>query len=171
MRRTDPTTISKLLERYFAGETTLAEEKQLRAYFRSGNLEPEHAGYAPLFAYWDEAATVRAPPARPMTPTTRLRPLRWALSAAAAVLLLLLANAWCNRQPERLAGPYAETSFPMKTTPAPASIDWSRFEVSADETGYRALRGALRTASTALNEPTNSAAVRELDKLGMDLRK
>ena len=46
--------IEELLERYFEGETSAAEEKQIRAFFASGEV-PEHlAAYAPLFAYFDE---------------------------------------------------------------------------------------------------------------------
>ena len=42
--------IEELLERYFEGETSAAEEKQIRAFFASGEV-PEHlAAYAPLFA-------------------------------------------------------------------------------------------------------------------------
>ena len=44
--------IEELLERYFDGETSAAEEKQIRAFFASGEV-PEHlAAYAPLFAYF-----------------------------------------------------------------------------------------------------------------------
>ena len=46
--------LEELLERYFDGETSAAEEKQIRAFFASGEV-PEHlAAYAPLFAYFDE---------------------------------------------------------------------------------------------------------------------
>ena len=46
--------MEELLERYFEGETSAAEEKQIRAFFASGQV-PEHwAVYIPLFAYFDE---------------------------------------------------------------------------------------------------------------------
>lgn len=46
--------MEELLERYFEGETTAAEEKQIRAFFDSEQV-PEHlAVYIPLFAYFDE---------------------------------------------------------------------------------------------------------------------
>lgn len=171
-------TTDQLLDRYFAGDTSLSEENRLREYFRSGKVDPVHEQFAPLFAYWSAAAEMEAPASLTATgprravvsrPVTRLRSLRWLVSAAAAVLLLLIANAWCNRQPESPAGPIAGTAFPIET-PAPATtVDWSKYEVSADEDGYRALRGALKTASTAMNAPAKTA-VRELDKLGSRLR-
>lgn len=152
----------KLLDRYFKGESSLAEEQELRAYFASGDIDPAHQAFSPLFAYWAEAGTVTAPPARAIVTKPRLRSFRWILSAAAAVLLLVLANAWCNQQPEL-------TDFPIAEAATPTTIDWSKYEVSADEDGYRALRGALKTASTALND-TPRAVVRELDKMGAVLR-
>ncbi|MBW2938085.1 hypothetical protein KXJ69_08200 [Aureisphaera sp. CAU 1614] len=47
--------ITKLLDAYFEGNTTLAEEAQLREFFSSGNV-PEHLqGYTALFASLQEA--------------------------------------------------------------------------------------------------------------------
>lgn len=172
-------TTDQLLDRYFAGETSLSEENRLREYYRSGKVDSAHERFAPLFAYWSAAAEIEAPASLTATgspqttgvtrPVARIRSLRWLVSAAAAVLLLLIANAWCNRQPEYQAGPIAGTAFPIPT-PAPATtVDWSKYEVSADEEGYRALRGALKTASTAMNAPAKKA-VRELDKLSSRLR-
>lgn len=158
----DQVNAQELLDRYFAGETSLTEEQQLRAYFQSGDIDPAHQTFAPLFAYWTAETAVTAPPARRVVTRPRLRSLRWILSAAAAVLLLVLANAWCNQQPEL-------TDFPIAEAATPKTIDWSKYEVSADEDGYRALRGALKTASTALND-SPQAAVRELDKMSAVLR-
>ena len=38
--------IEELLERYFEGETSAAEEKQIRAFFASGEV-PEHLAWTP----------------------------------------------------------------------------------------------------------------------------
>lgn len=162
MKMIDQTTAGTLLNRYFAGETSLAEETQLRVYFASGEVAPDHRAYAPLFAYWASAQEVTAPdsltlPAEaggtvtPLRPRSRLFSLRYLAAAAATVLLLLLANVWCNRQPAAATGPLAGASFPMEA-PAAQPVDWSRFAVSADEEGYRALRSALKKASGAVNE-------------------
>ncbi|MEM6772891.1 MAG: hypothetical protein AAF597_20095 [Bacteroidota bacterium] len=166
----DQVNAQELLDRYFAGETSLDEEQQLRDYFAAGDIDPAHRPFAPMFAYWAAAGEVTAPPARPIVIRPRLRSLRWMLSAAAAVLLLLAVNAWCNQQTELSDSP----SFPIAEATTPPSsptktIDWSKYEVSADEDGYRALRGALKTAATALND-SPSAVVRELDKMSAVLR-
>ena len=41
--------MSELLEKYFRGETSLAEENELKKYILSGTVKPEHAVYLSLF--------------------------------------------------------------------------------------------------------------------------
>lgn len=41
--------INKLLEKYWAGESSLDEERELRVYFHSGNVDTDLQVYAPLF--------------------------------------------------------------------------------------------------------------------------
>lgn len=43
-------TVNELLDLYFAGETTLAQEQKLKQYFASGNIAEEHKAYQQLFA-------------------------------------------------------------------------------------------------------------------------
>lgn len=94
--------IEKLLERYFEGETSAAEEKRIRAFFASGEV-PEHlAAYVPLFAYFDEEIerNVEArggkpdvepePISVPFRLENRKRAVLYILSGVAACVLALL---------------------------------------------------------------------------------
>ena len=45
--------VEQLLEQYFQGETTIAEEKQLKAYFSSNDVAPHLAKYQALFGYFE----------------------------------------------------------------------------------------------------------------------
>lgn len=47
--------IEILLEKYFEGETTIAEEKELRTYFSSSDVATHLEQYKPLFGYFSEA--------------------------------------------------------------------------------------------------------------------
>ena len=77
--------IEELLERYFEGETSAAEEKQIRAFFASGEV-PEHlAAYAPLFAYLDPE-----PVSVPFRSANRKRAALYLFSGVAACVLALL---------------------------------------------------------------------------------
>jgi len=138
-------TVNELLERYFAGTTSLAEEADLRAYFTGNNVAPELAQYTPLFAYWQLAATS---PAAVQPAKSRRLPIRWLSAAAASVLLLLAANIWLQPDHEQ-----SDTSIAEVKT-----IDWSKYEVTDQEEALRILHGALKTASTELNRAPRAAA-------------
>ncbi len=43
--------IDKLLDLYFNGQSSLKQEKELRTYFLSSKLRPEHIRYKPLFTF------------------------------------------------------------------------------------------------------------------------
>ncbi len=157
------TTAKKLLDRYFLGETTLEEEQQLRAYFRSGDIHPDLALYPPLFTYWDEAAEIMAPVR--IRPVHRRRPLRWLSVAAAAAALILGLNTWFG--PTTVI---TGTGFPIAAAQAePAPIDWSKYEVTDPEEAYKVLREALGAASASLNKGT-SFAVREMVEVRQALK-
>lgn len=44
--------LNDILNRYFEGETSAEEERQLRIFFTSGDVPPEWIAYRPLFAYF-----------------------------------------------------------------------------------------------------------------------
>ncbi|MEM1357390.1 MAG: hypothetical protein AAGF89_04285 [Bacteroidota bacterium] len=154
--------VNELLERYFAGETSLAEEKQLRTYFLTEELSTEHEQYLPLFAYWDLAAQ-----AAPSTKVVRRRlSLRW-LSAAAAVMLLLVANSWFKVQPD-LSG-----DFPMFAEAVeakePKTVDWSKYEVTDKEEAIRILHAVLKTTSAELNR-VPAVAIKNMNQVRSALK-
>ena len=45
--------MKELLEKYFRGETSLSEEKELKHYFSKGDVVPEHEIYRPMFEVFD----------------------------------------------------------------------------------------------------------------------
>lgn len=45
--------IDKLIEKYFEGQTSLDEEKQLRAYFSTDDVADQYVMYAPMFRYFE----------------------------------------------------------------------------------------------------------------------
>ena len=46
--------IREVLEKYWDGETSLEEERELRSYFASSQVAEEFAPFIPLFAFFDE---------------------------------------------------------------------------------------------------------------------
>ncbi|MEL7159471.1 MAG: hypothetical protein AAFN92_01830 [Bacteroidota bacterium] len=141
-----PETAKELLERYFAGETSLAEESELRNYFLGEHVAPGLEQHRPLFAYWQARAT--APKA---LPRRRRRTLPRLLAvAAAAIALLLTANVWLPVKP-------AVSDFPLAETQT-KTIDWSKYEVTEPEAALRILHSTLKTVSTEINRAPRAAA-------------
>ena len=56
--------INDLIEKYFAGETSLEEEQILRGYFNGSNIDPRLSSYAPLFQFFEKEKTVVFPDAK-----------------------------------------------------------------------------------------------------------
>ncbi len=141
-------TAHQLIERYFAGETTLAEEGALRDYFRSGNTAPELDAYAPLFRYWELEREVTAP----VRKARARRLLRVVLAIAAALLLLLVARiVHQSQQPPLSSFPVAERQ----------PVDWSRYEITDEKEAMRFLHGVLKTTSEKMQQGP-SITLREL---------
>ncbi|CAN1565501.1 hypothetical protein MCETHM1_02883 [Flavobacteriaceae bacterium] len=78
--------IEILLEKYFEGETSIGEEKELKEYFTSSNVAPHLEQYQPLFGYFSLAKEQK------FTPEVLLhsikRKVAW-LSIAASVVIML----------------------------------------------------------------------------------
>lgn len=91
--------IEALLERYWEGETTLEEERTLKAYFASGDVDKRLRAVAPLFQALREEQTVRYE----KTKVAPLKPVHFSwqkLAAAASVALLIAAGLWWWTQRE-----------------------------------------------------------------------
>lgn len=156
--------IEQLLDRYFEGETSLAEEQQLREFFQQTEV-PEHLlAYQPLFRYFEEEQAGKAlgddfdekllhqlmvQPRE--TPIRRLRLQSWALRAA-AIVVLGIGLGWLL--------------FPTAPTPPQtAGIDWSKYEVQDPQEAFRITEAALLKASGELNRGASTAA-RQMKSLG-----
>lgn len=79
--------IEKLIEKYFDAETTLAEEKELKAYFSSDTVAPPLEQYKPIFGYAVQAKHEQFTGTIPLK-AKKSHTVLW-LSVAASVVVLL----------------------------------------------------------------------------------
>ncbi len=88
--------IEKLLHLYFNGHSTIADELQLKEYFRGSHIAPEHLPYQPLFDHWIEEASGECPSPETIPAaveailqrrTRKKRVIQWASAASAAAIL------------------------------------------------------------------------------------
>ncbi|MBZ4037706.1 hypothetical protein K6T82_23300 [Flavobacterium sp. 17A] len=78
--------IEDLLEKYFEGETSIAEENQLKEYFSSPNVAQHLEQYKPIFGYFSLAKEQKSTYEIPLQ--TKKRNVAWLSIAASAVILL-----------------------------------------------------------------------------------
>ena len=78
--------IAELLNRYFEGETSIEEERELRAFFRTTQILPtQWEDYLAIFGYFDsERAIVSNRATSAIAPKHRVRRITWLSTAAAA---------------------------------------------------------------------------------------
>lgn len=141
--------IDQLIDRYFRAETTLDEERILRAFFRQSDLPEKLERVAPLFRFADEAELretlgpdfdeqARAAAGEPAAKVRRPRlaiftPL---LRAAAVVALVVLAADFAQRD-----------SRPAAIAPASAAAD----TYSDPQEAYSQVEDALNLISDGLD--------------------
>jgi hypothetical protein len=78
--------IEDILEKYFQGETTIAEENQLKEYFSSSNVAQHLEQYQPMFGYFSQVKQQKSTQTIPLK--TKKRSVAWLSIAASAVVLL-----------------------------------------------------------------------------------
>lgn len=87
--------IDELLEKYFAGKSSLSDEKELKAYFNSGNINAAHEMYSPVFRAFENEKAVSYP--QKETSVVKMVPFRrrllYTVSGIAAACLLVLSVA------------------------------------------------------------------------------
>ncbi len=85
--------IDNILEKYFEGISSAEDEKALKKYFQSGNIQPQHEMYKPLFAAFGGEKQITAPPFGIPAVTEHKNTSRklWiSIASTAAVILLVI---------------------------------------------------------------------------------
>lgn len=148
--------MTKLLEKYFQGETNLDEERLLKDYFNQPNVPQSLREYQPLFQFLrteQEQTTTKEFTVKDVVPTpsnsTIIFLQKWIPRVAATVLMVL--SLWAllpNQQVKQEA----------------ATVDWSKYEPETPEEAFRITRGALMKTSLGLQQGA-SQAVQEVAKV------
>ncbi|WP_238250578.1 hypothetical protein [Capnocytophaga cynodegmi] len=78
--------IELLLEKYFEGETSLQEEKELQEYFNSENVDASLEKYGPMFSYFQKAGLEEFKRKEFPIKVSKKRKLFWKIGIAATFL-------------------------------------------------------------------------------------
>jgi hypothetical protein len=78
--------IENIIEKYFQGETSIAEEKELKEYFSSPDVAQHLEQYKPMFGYFSQVKEQKSMQEIPLQ--SKKRNVAW-LSIAASIVVLL----------------------------------------------------------------------------------
>ena len=142
--------IQELLEKYFAGESTLQEEELLRIYFQApvAEIPKQYLPYRPLFNFFEDERTVT------MGRTVRNRRIlsrEYGTFGKIAATIAILAAAWW-------LVPQANTSG------NPEAFNWEAHQPETPEEAYRVTRSAFLRLAGELNQGAKMAA-QEMEKV------
>ncbi|MEZ7499936.1 hypothetical protein QO200_14450 [Flavobacterium sp. Arc3] len=112
--------IEILIEKYFEGQSSIVEEKELREYFASAEVAPHLKQYAPIFAYFSQAAgqEFKQKVMELPKPQSKKRNKVW-LSIAASVVVMVGAGSYLYFDSEvsnQELGTYDNPEVAMKET-------------------------------------------------------
>ncbi|AXT55823.1 hypothetical protein D1815_08700 [Aquimarina sp. AD1] len=111
--------LEKLLDKYFEGETTLSEEKELKVYF-TGESVPSHLEkYKDLFQFFSEESQVTASSEISLnTSTSRVPWYTWIGVAASIALIvgLFIKDIPAGVDPEGVYGTYDDPELALQKT-------------------------------------------------------
>ena len=107
--------IKILLEKYFDGDTSVAEENQLKTYFSSADVAPELEPYKPMFGYFSHAKNEKSEKPLPLQTVKRSRTAWLSVAASVAVLIGVGLMFFNQNQPEDL-GTFDNPEVAMRET-------------------------------------------------------
>lgn len=165
--------IAKLLDRYFAGETTLQEEKQLKDYFSFSEVHPDFEEYTTLFRFFNESASEKLSDdfdaklmerinlennlpktIEPKKKEARIFGLNLkTISRIAAAIVFIVAAWFFYEKPVPVTQPIASEE----------AIDWSKYEVKTPEQALEVTKMALTKTSLEMNAGAGMVA-KEMSK-------
>lgn len=146
-----------LLDKYFEGNTSLAEEQELKSYFQQKEVLPELEAYRELFVWQVEESQVGLPTgfnnkvleqieAQQQVGFVR-RFLRHPLSRAAAIIFLMTGMWWAY-----------QTDSQQVETGVTAEINWDQYQPKTKEEALTITRNAMVMLSKELNKGTARVA-------------
>lgn len=131
--------IETLLEKYFEGTTTLAEENELKDYFSASKVTSELKQYQPLFAYFSQEKEQQFTPeiAQPQSKSNRMV---W-LSVAASVVVFLgvglyTFNNYNTSKPSQDLGTYDDPEVAFRETQKALALLSSHVNVGISSVQY-----------------------------------
>ena len=128
--------IETILEKYFQGETSVLEEKELKNYFSSSNVAQHLEQYKPLFGYFSEASEQEFKQTIPLQ--SKKRNVKWLSIAASVIVLLGISTFTYLYQPQKTndLGTYESPEAAFEATQKALSLLSKNVNVGIESVSY-----------------------------------
>jgi len=128
--------IETLLDKYFQGETSISEEKELKNYFSSTAVAQHLEQYKPLFDYLSKATNQEFKQTVPLQ--TKRRKVKWLSIAASVVVLLGISTFTYLHQPQETSdlGTYDSPEAAFEATQKALSMLSKNVNVGIESVSY-----------------------------------
>ena len=165
------TDITALAEKYFAGETTIAEENRLKDYFNAGDVAPELQKYQSWFTFLTDESRVGTSAdfaervlrdIKGQSAGLRVVSRRRNFMRVAAGLALLVGMLFFLQRSYSDKIGYGDA---VAETVENTEIDWSKYEVKTEAEARAETEEAMRLLAKAFGKSTKKAG-NELHKVG-----
>lgn len=160
--------IANILNRFFNGESTLAEEEELGRYFATHDVDEDWKAYKQMFAYFDGGMKDE----KPASTVVEVRRVKWwRYAAAAAVVALVASVALYVMQPADMgsgtgerAVVVADASRPASAAPADTVCNIAEATPTADAKALVKThqRRPIKTVSSQRKLDVDSAAINQI---------
>jgi hypothetical protein len=130
------TRIEIILEKYFQGETSISEEKELKNYFASTDVAQHLEQYKSLFGYFSKATEQKFNQTIPLQ--AKKRNVGWLSIAASVVVLLGISTFTYLHQPESSddLGTYESPEAAFEATQKALSLLSKKVNVGIESVSY-----------------------------------
>jgi hypothetical protein len=140
--------IDEILDKYWEGQTTLQEEQELRSYFRSDRVSPEHEVYRPMFDYQTQmgAETLDFDPFEKIGSGEFSKPksikqwkpfVKWAIAASIAAMFMLGSTLLLDK-PDKNLGTYDDPQVAYQEARGALMMISNKMEVGRQKASHLA---------------------------------
>jgi hypothetical protein len=131
--------IEQLIEKYFQGETSIAEENELKNYFSSSNVAQHLEQYKPIFGYFSQAKTEQFDKMIPLKTKKQNKAMWFSFAASVVVLLGIGTFMYFNNETPKTSGEYGTYENPevaLKETQKALALLSKNVNIGIESVGY-----------------------------------
>jgi hypothetical protein len=134
----ESTRIEKLINNYFEGQTSIAEEKELKAYFSSSDVAPHLEHYRDVFGYFNQAKEQHFTKSLPLQPRKQFNVFWLSIAASVVLALGIVIMKFANEAPQSSGefGTYDNPEIALAETQKALDLVSQKLNVGIESVSY-----------------------------------